>query len=108
MRLDFYQRPEIHMDCGLTIGSHPGRVDDKFVVSGGQHLRGKNAGVVSHQVVYSGPFLQVGDNDTGSNDTSLGRIMYRAADGARRGVLCKYNSEEKRKGAQRRGGQSGA
>ncbi len=62
-------------------------------------MSGKNAGAVRHQFVFK-TRLQVGDDDTGSNDTSLGWIVNRAADGARRGVLCKYNSEEKGKGAQ--------
>ena len=99
MRLNFHERSEIHVDCCLAVRSHSRRVDDEFVVSGRQQLRGKNAGVVSHQVVLEAR-LQVGDDHAGSNDTSLGWIVNRAADGARRGVLCKYNSEEKRKGAQ--------
>jgi hypothetical protein len=41
----------------------------------------KNAGVVGHQFVFK-TRLQVSDDYAGSNDTSLGWIVNRAADGA--------------------------
>ena len=52
---NFHQCTQIHVDWCLAIRGHSRSADEEFVVPRGQQLRGKNAGVVGHQVLLGGP-----------------------------------------------------